>query len=268
MRIACSAEISHGVPLREAFEAARDMGVGGLELWLGGDMELTATSWGDVAERLLSLMDEFHMRVAALGGSLGGPIHAAGRARRAEIWRRFLCLLEIASACAAPVVLLKSGPAPAHLGLVEASFRAQRLLRPMVECARQRHLVVCIEPTPRSPFGLPADAVWLLEACPGLKLTYNPAHFVHLGVPLMVTEALLAAAGHVRLRDAAPGRGRTAWGCGAVDPAWLLERLGRYSYDGAVAVEQRGSADAVRFLDDAVRIIREMNWLFRRLPPL
>ncbi len=101
MLIACSAEISHGVPLREAFEAARDMGVGRLELWLGGDMELTATPWGDLAERMLSLMDEFDMRVAGLGGSLGGPIHAAGRARRAEIWRPFLCLLEITPSCAA-----------------------------------------------------------------------------------------------------------------------------------------------------------------------
>lgn len=268
MIIAYSTATAAGRPLREAFEAARDAGIAQLALRFSADADVSTATWSDTAEALLLLTDEFDIRLVALGGALGGPIHAAGRSRRAEIWQRFLSLLEIASACAVPVLTLKSGPAPAHLGLMEACFRTRRLLRPMVAAARQRGIEVCIEPVPRSPFALPADALLLLETCPELRFTYNPAHFVNLNVPLMVTEMLLGRAGHVRLCDAAPGRGNTPWGRGAVDPAWLLERLACRSYEGALAVGPGAGTESMGFLCEAVHIIEEVNWLFRRLPPL
>jgi len=289
MYLAYWAEITAGRPIREAFEDAVRLGLGHLDLtlaapsgrvllpsagdgWIACGQEdlgglpwrgLALGSWGALADTLLSLMAEFRVRVAAMGASLGGPLHAAGRARRAAVWREFLDLLEVACACGVPTLTIRADPTPARLGVREIYFRTGRLLGPMTEAALERGIALCVEASPRSLFAFPAQAMLLLEACPGLRFTYEPQVFVAAHIPLLATDPLFGRTGHVRLRDAGPGGRPVGWGRGAVDPGWLVGRLAFYGYRGAVAVGGAVGGGGLRPVEEARRAVREVRFLRR-----
>jgi len=266
MEIAYATVARAGRPIREAFEAAQRAGMHWLDLWMSDAGNFDAASWRSVSDAIRTHMDEFDTRVIGLGASLGGPLHAGGRALRALTWRHFLNLLAAAEACGAPVVRIRSAAAPERLPWPEALFRTQRLLAPMVEAGQEAGIAVCLEPAAASPFEFPSRFLALAEVCPGLKLTYDTGMFVATGVPLLMTESLFGHTAHVRLRDAASGRRTVPWGLGGVDAAWLLARLLHHGYSGAVSVEHVAGRDLTDPFADVVRMLRELDWLLQRVP--
>lgn len=98
-------------------------------------------------------------------------------------------------------------------------------------------------------------ALALVERVPGLKLAYDPSHFVMLGTPLEATLPLLEHSATVHLRDAAPGRMQCPFGEGQVDVAWLLAELRAREYAGTVSIEYI-ETDELDAAESAARLLR------------
>jgi sugar phosphate isomerase/epimerase len=115
--------------------------------------------------------------------------------------------------------------------------RLSDLLAQVVAVAAQSGLTVALETHAGSVAVYPEVACELVARCPGLKLTYDPSHFVADGVPLDETLDLLPLAAHVHLRNARVGHFQERMDKGALDLPWMVDQIVDSGYRGAVSIE-------------------------------
>jgi sugar phosphate isomerase/epimerase len=83
----------------------------------------------------------------------------------------------------------------------------------------------------------PAAARTLLERCPGLKLTYDPSHYIAEQIPVAETLDLLDHAAHIHLRNARVGHFQERMHKGALDMPWMVDQILASGYEGAMSIE-------------------------------
>jgi sugar phosphate isomerase/epimerase len=83
----------------------------------------------------------------------------------------------------------------------------------------------------------PAAARELLARCPGLKLTYDPSHYIAEQIPVGETLDLLEHAAHVHLRNARVGHFQERMHKGGLDMGWMVDQILASGYEGAVSIE-------------------------------
>jgi sugar phosphate isomerase/epimerase len=71
----------------------------------------------------------------------------------------------------------------------------------------------------------------LVTRCPGLKLTYDPSHFIADCVPVEETLDLLNHAAHVHLRNARVGHFQETMDRGLLDIPWIIDRILESGWD-------------------------------------
>lgn len=98
-------------------------------------------------------------------------------------------------------------------------------------------LRLSVEPHLDSIAAEPKSAVLLAESVPGLTLTVDYSHFIVQGTDQAAVHPLLRLAGHVHLRQAAPGRLQVGEDEGVIDFDAIIQRLARFGYQGALALE-------------------------------
>jgi sugar phosphate isomerase/epimerase len=76
-----------------------------------------------------------------------------------------------------------------------------------------------------------------VERVPGLTLTVDYSHFVARGTDPAAVHPLLPLAGHVHVRQAAPGKLQAAQDEGVIDFGAVLDRLADLGYRGALTLE-------------------------------
>ena len=121
-----------------------------------------------------------------------------------------------------------------------------------------------LEVGPGSVAGSVAGARALVEAVPGLRLCVDTGHVAAWGEDPI---DLLDVAGHVQLRQAAPGLPQLHVDDrrGAVDFAAVLQRLDDLDFDGLVSVEYFNLPDLGWPLDDPVGYCVELAQFVRAL---
>jgi sugar phosphate isomerase/epimerase len=77
----------------------------------------------------------------------------------------------------------------------------------------------------------------LLARCPGLKLTYDPSHYIAEQIPVPETLNLLDHTAHVHLRNARVGHFQERMDRGALDMGWMIRAIVSSGYDGAISIE-------------------------------
>lgn len=112
-----------------------------------------------------------------------------------------------------------------------ASFRD---VRPIFE---EQGVIFGPEPHFRTPFDTVDKTLDLLEACPELTMVYDPTHFVHAGIPLEKSFALIPRAHHVHIRDASTEALAAPFGKGSVDFPALFDALKEHGYGGNMSIE-------------------------------
>jgi sugar phosphate isomerase/epimerase len=110
-------------------------------------------------------------------------------------------------------------------------------LSQVVSLAAQAGMTVALETHAGSIAVYPDVAGELVDRCPGLKLTYDPSHFVADQVPLDGTLDLLAHAAHVHLRNARVGHFQETMAKGLLDLPWIIDQIVASGYRGAVSIE-------------------------------
>ncbi len=83
----------------------------------------------------------------------------------------------------------------------------------------------------------PSAARELLERCPGLRLTYDPSHYVAEKIPVAETLDLLDFAAHIHLRNARVGHFQERMDEGALDLPWMVDGILASGYEGAISIE-------------------------------
>jgi sugar phosphate isomerase/epimerase len=98
-------------------------------------------------------------------------------------------------------------------------------------------LTVALETHAGSIAVYPEVARELVARCPGLKLTYDPSHFIADQVPVDETLDLLQDAAHVHLRNARVGHFQETMDKGLLDLPWIVDQIVASGYQGAVSIE-------------------------------
>ena len=83
----------------------------------------------------------------------------------------------------------------------------------------------------------PQAARDLLVRCPGLKLTYDPSHYVAEQIPVPETLDLLDHAAHIHLRNARIGHFQERMDTGGLDMGWMIDHILASGYEGAISIE-------------------------------
>jgi sugar phosphate isomerase/epimerase len=107
----------------------------------------------------------------------------------------------------------------------------------VVAVAAQAQMTVALETHAGSIAVYPEVAHELVTHCPGLKLTYDPSHFVADQVPVDETLGLLLHAAHIHLRNARVGHFQETMAKGLLDLRWIVDQIVASGYQGAVSIE-------------------------------
>lgn len=164
------------------------------------------------------------------------PVNAPDAAQRQRNRARFASYLTYAVAVGAEGLTMSPGKwwaeaADGGFGL------ACEELAVCAGWAHERGLRCSVEPHVDSIAAEPDAAVRLVERVPGLTLTVDYSHFVARGVDQTAVHPLLPLAGHVHVRQAAPGKLQAAGDEGVIDFGPVLDRLAGNGYRGALALE-------------------------------
>jgi len=103
--------------------------------------------------------------------------------------------------------------------------------------ARERGVILSVEPHLHSIIETVGRTLALLEQAPDIALTLDYSHFVYQGVPQQKVDVLIPHARHLQLRQAAKGETQTPARRGAIDFSALVDRLVEQGYDGYLGVE-------------------------------
>jgi sugar phosphate isomerase/epimerase len=115
--------------------------------------------------------------------------------------------------------------------------RVARRLSAVVEIAAQADMVIALETHSGSIAVDPTATQELLSRCPGLKLTYDPSHYIAEQIPIEHTLGLLEHAAHVHLRNARVGSFQETMAKGLLDMPWMIDQILSAGYEGAIAIE-------------------------------
>jgi sugar phosphate isomerase/epimerase len=112
----------------------------------------------------------------------------------------------------------------------------------VVSVAGEAGMVVGLETHAGSIAVYPEVDRELLARCPGLKLTYDPSHFIADRVPVEETLDLLAHSVHVHLRNARVGHFQETMAKGLLDIPWVVDRIAASGYgtsysEAAISIE-------------------------------
>jgi sugar phosphate isomerase/epimerase len=240
IHIACSSGIRSTEPLEEACALIHELGFTrvdplAMEGWHIKPSRLAADAERE-AGRFRRLLDRYDLRCPAINlGFLHNLATCTSDQLEANLdVVRGACVL--ARAAGTSILTVGTG----STGGGERGALLQRLaerLNRVVSVAGEAGRTVALETHAGSIAVYPEVDLELLARCPGLKLTYDPSHFVADQVPVADTLDLLAHAVHVHLRNARVGHFQETMARGLLDFPWIVDQIVASGYQGAVSIE-------------------------------
>ena len=110
-------------------------------------------------------------------------------------------------------------------------------LEDVVAIAAEAGLTIALETHAGSLPVQPDAARELLDRCPGLRITYDPSHYIAERFPVEETLDLLKHSAHVHLRNARVGSFQETMGKGLLNMGWMVDQILASSYEGAISIE-------------------------------
>jgi len=240
IRIACSTGVRSTESLEAACALVHELGFRSvdplaIEGWHIRPSRLIQDAAAE-AERLSALLKAHQLECAAINmGFAHNLAHCPPEQHQVNLdVVRGACVL--AQAAGTRILTVGTG----NTGDEERRRLLERLiarLSQVVSVAAKAGMTVALETHAGSIAVYPDVAHELVMRCPGLKLTYDPSHFIADQVPVADTLGLLNHSAHVHLRNARVGHFQETMAKGTLDLPWIVDRIVASGYQGAVSIE-------------------------------
>lgn len=239
MLFSCHTWAFNDLTLPEALGTIARMGFRYVDIGTGPHLNLNrAASPTSRAETVAELQDDltlFNLQVADLYLMLP-RISVDDAAKRSADIQLFKALLPFVKLIGVPGITLS--PGLIHPEDDSAALeRTVNALREMVSAAQKIDVPVSIEPHLDSMAQTPEQALKLLDAVPGLKITLDIAHMVCQKIKPKEMWALLPHTRHVQIRQAKAKRLQTPFDKGSIDVNEVMQELKTAGYNRFICVE-------------------------------
>jgi sugar phosphate isomerase/epimerase len=184
---------------------------------------------------------------------------------REETRRLFPGLARFAAQAGFRSVMLLPGPIHSDLGRQRSLDLAVEGLTPLAEIAARNGVRLHLEADCDSCAHAPEGAEELCDRVPGIALTLDYSHFIFQGHAQREVERLHRLAGHLHVRQAAPGRIVESVAHGTIDYDRMLRGLKAAGYKGFFTVEYLHLEELDGWGIDVVEETRRMICVLDRL---
>jgi sugar phosphate isomerase/epimerase len=249
MNIACSTTAFTRLPLEDALSRISALGFTHVDLLMMENWahinpsELTADP-GSQVRRVNSLLRGYNLKAAALNANVSAPMTSREPEAVSRILNEGRTLVDFAKGIKAGVVVLQPGSVRDGEEAEDAFQASASVLRELAAYAKSRNITLAIESHSGSLAEQYTAAMRFVAEVAGLKIAYDPSHFVKVGLELEGSRALLAHSAHVHLRDAVNGDFQAPMGRGTLDFMWVFEAIDASGYRGAISIEYLDNKDA------------------------
>ena len=242
MKIACSTTGYTQKPLSEALQRIASLGFKYVDLlmmenWAHINPSEIAKSPQKYAQKVGELLDKYELTAIGINGNVSHSLTSQVSEEIESNRNEARGLIQFAQMLSIPVVVLQPGRPSEEIKLDSAMNASVDALRSIVQDAQEHGVTLSIETHVDSLAEKYEDALHFVDAVSGLKLAYDPSHFVMADFDLAKSESLIPYSAHVHLRNAVLGNFQAPMSEGILDFDWVLNALDRNSYSGAIAIE-------------------------------
>ena len=230
------------MPLEDALKNISDLGFDYVDL-------LMMENWAHInpselvsepisrAKQVAEMLKANNLTAIAMNCNLSSPVNTPDPERQKSNLAEMEALAIFAENIGVPVIVLQPGPVNADLGFEKSQAASIIALREMFGIAYDHHKELAIETHVNSVAEEYEDAMKMVKAIPGLRLAYDPSHFVMKELVLADSEPLMEYTAHVHLRNAVPGNFQAAMNVGILDFDWVLNTLKKHCYTDCISIE-------------------------------
>lgn len=253
MRLACSTLTFSRLPLPAALRRIASLGFAWVDLgmqegWAHVFPSQVREDPARVAAEVGALLAEAGLSAVAANVGL-----APGTAGEQE--ERVDAVCRVASSLGIGVLTL-----PAASPATEMSQETARLRR-LVAVAARRRVKLTVETHVGTWAESPEGARYLIQAVPGLGLTFDPTHILLTTGTWRLPEDLWPHVAHVHLRDTGttPEEIQVAVGKGRIPHVEVLAQLRARGYEGAVSTEVIDTLGGLDAEEETLRLVRVLE---------
>jgi len=240
IQIACSTGIHSTRSLETACRVIRELGFRyvdplATEGWHIKPSRLVADAVGET-ERVRSVLEAHELSCAAINLGFLHGFTTCSDAEHTENLRVVEAARTLARTLGTSVLTVGSG----GMGDEDRQVLLDRVsarLNEAIAIAAGAGLTLALETHAGAISIYPEATRVLLERCPGLRLTYDPSHYIAEQIPLGETLGLLAHTAHVHLRNARVGHFQERMDRGLLDIPWMIDQIVASGYEGAISIE-------------------------------
>lgn len=242
MKAACSTTGFTRLLLEDALQNIRELGFDFADLlmmenWAHINPSELVSDPVSKAKQVAEMLRANSLTAVAINGNLSGPLNSPDPERQKKNRVELEALTVFAENIGIPVIVLQPGRIDPDRGLERSRDASINALRELVKLAKDHKRELAIETHVQSVAEEYEDALGIVKAVPGLKLAYDPSHFVMKELDLTSSEPLIDHTAHVHLRDAVVGDFQAEMGKGLLDFDWVLGALKRRGYKGYISIE-------------------------------
>jgi len=242
MTIACSTAIGTSRRLPDVLEQIAMLGFDAVEImcfpgWAHLEPADLVEQGPAITAEVLEVLGALGLQTVGLNTKPSGEVNSSFASDQEQHAREAAALCALAEDLGAAVVTVPAGSLLPGVSAEEAVALSVRALQQWVAAADDHGVRLAIETHQGSLAEQPAEALQLLEAVPGLWITYDPSHYTAAGVPLSASLPLFDRIAHCHLRNARLGCFQERMDRGLLDLDWVLRNLNERGYEGAISIE-------------------------------
>jgi len=241
-KIACSSGVAQSHPLPTALDTVRGLGIDCVDLlaienWSHLDPSSLVGRAHEEANRISALAADRDLKLVALNTNVPRPLVNLSQETRNYNKEVMEACLDFAHTCGIKIATMDPGRSAEGLSEEESFKFAKTELLQFVRLAYERDVTITIETHMGSLAEDPQNALRFVEEIPGLKITYDPSHYIPAGIPLDETLCLLPHAAHAHIHNAGKDSYQERMDRQMIDTAWFKRVLRDHSYTGYVSIE-------------------------------
>jgi sugar phosphate isomerase/epimerase len=263
MKVACSTTGFTGLSLEDALQNISELGFGFVDLlmmenWAHINPSELVSDPVSKAEQVAEMLRANGLTAVAINGNLSSPLNSIDPERQESNRAELKALAVFAENIGIPIIVLQPGRIDPNLGAERSRDASINALRDLAKLAEGHKRLLAIETHVHSVAEEYEDALRIVESVPGLKLAYDPSHFVMKELNLADSEPLIDHSVHVHLRNAVVGDFQAEMDKGILDFDWVLSALKRHGYQDYISIEyldRRGDYDIKEQITKLKRVI-------------